>query len=147
MKNELVKSIFRKNSLLITVFNENLKEIENKNWKWDSLMFASNDCTFVTVQDVNNSRLLRLVTHGDVKILNNSGECLSLKEIENLSSNDYDFSNEEIAENNWFSMDFGHIKNDVFHCEDDYVFDAEPKSIDELIEILVTSFYQYFSQD
>lgn len=111
---------------------------------WDSLAFASNDDEFITVKA--NGFICDLVTNGEVCITKNYddgfkltnehySEIRELVKTGQLNCEDYNIDN-----NNWFAILTGRIINEnEYHMEDDILLQTEPRSIEELINIMIES--------
>ena len=126
--------------------------LDKMNWSWESLIFADNMETFAYVKDLATGNILTLETHGEVSVLDikdNSRE-LSIDEVMTiaLAGDIYDPDKYEISNNNWFSCTYGKmINNKEFELLEDDVFEAMPKDIDSLIDILLDIFEHYFSRN
>lgn len=150
MKNKTVKEIeYKGRKLVITLFEDYIKEIETLNWYWDSLLFPNTNYVLATVEEVNSNNLLELSVNGEVQIIDKNGEKLrnteiaekaKNKEIESLMDNSW-------FENNWFEIS-GFFKKDdsLIYLEDSYVFEVNPKSRNELYDCLI-EYYLYLFEN
>lgn len=125
-------------------------ELLNKmDWSWESLCFANNNETFAHIEDIHTGEILILETDGEVKVRSwDNNEYISTDEIKNLSFNEsiYDDSKYSIESNNWFSLSFYKSTHKKVTLLEDFVFEAEPKDINELIDILIQSYMEYFEE-
>lgn len=125
-------------------------ELLNKmNWSWESLCFADNSEMFAHIEDISTGEILTLDTTGEVKVKNwANNEYMSIDEIKKISFDEsiYDESKYSVEANNWFSLDFSKIIDDKVILLEDYVFEAEPKNVNELTDILIDIFMEYFKE-
>lgn len=125
-------------------------ELLNKmNWSWESLCFADNSEMFAHIEDISTGEILTLDTEGEVKVKNwINNDYLSIDEVKNLSFSEYiyDESKYSIESNNWFSLNFSKLVDEKVTLLEDYVFESEPKNIDELTDVLIHLYLQYFEE-
>lgn len=125
-------------------------ELLNKmDWSWESLCFADNNEMFAHIEDISTGEILTLDTTGEVKVKNwANDEYMSIDEIKKISFDEsiYDESKYSIESNNWFSLNFYKTTDKKATLLEDYVFESEPKNIDELIDILIQSYIEYFKE-
>ena len=142
----LVKGNFLRVSLYLSV-------LDDIDWSWDSLMLPTNKSTIAIVDSINpgNDNFLMLSTSGEVKIKDlKENRYLELHEVENLACsgklyNEYlkEKSRYDIEANNWFCMEF----YEDFKLIEDYVFEETPQNPEELEEILVQAYLDYFNKE
>lgn len=126
--------------------------MEKMKWSWESLIFADNNDTFAYVKDLSNNNITTLVTNGDVRILDesNNSDLLDIDKVIKLAlSKDIYDDKYFVDSNNWFSLDYGVVSNEgkeIMFLEDD-VFEAEPKDINSLIDVLIDAHQHYFSRN
>ena len=125
-------------------------ELLNKmDWSWESLCFADNNEMFAHIEDISTGEILTLDTTGEVKVKNwANDEYMSIDEIKKISFDEsiYDESKYSVEANNWFSLDFSKIIDDKVILLEDDVFEAEPKNVNELTDILIDIFMEYFKE-
>lgn len=147
MKNKTVKRInCEGRELIVTLFDNNLKEIEDLGWYWESLLYANRNCILAKVEEVGSPNILELSVKGNVEVLYNNGEPVKYKDIKKMVINKeiYELNMMDL---NWFGLQ---IKNkDWENSEIDEVWkfdiiDSEPKSKDELANVLVDYYLKTF---
>lgn len=125
-------------------------ELLNKmNWSWESLCFADNRERFAHIEDIYTGEILILDTDGEVKVKSwDNNEYLSLNEVKELSFKELinDESKYSIESNNWFSLNFAKESDEKVEFLEDCIFEAEPRNIDELTDILIEIFIEYFKE-
>lgn len=150
-----VETILVKGNLLrVSLYSSVLDDID---WNWDSLLFPGNETIIAAINSLcgNGNNALILTTSGETKIKDlQEDRYLEFNEIVNLASNG-DLYNElidgggidiyryEIEANNWFCMEF-HEGDCIV---DDYTFDVTPQNPEELEDILIQAYLDYFNKE
>lgn len=125
------------------------KALDKMNWSWESLVFPDNDETFAYVEDKNNANMTYLVTNGKVKVTDMATEeDLSNDEISRLAKESKidDCYRYYIGNNNWFSIEYCNRCGEPLEeyvLEED-VFEATPKTLSELADILLDTHLYFF---
>lgn len=131
-KDKLLLKVLFKNNYKIIINGTNLNKIKNNNWEWESLLCPYDNTNIITISDSNNIYSVSLGTYGKVDAKTLTGETVECKDLERLLTKD-NIRKYNILKRNKFCVAF--FKKSV--CIKGYVFKEEPKSTNDLIEILI----------
>lgn len=120
------------------------KPLEKANWSWESLIFPENDETFAIVTDKSTKQWSHLTTNGFVRVIDTCEERdLSIDEIRTLSMNSKIYNERYVVDyNNWFAVEYLTEENNKV----DDVFEAEPKTFEELAHYLLDFHLNFFKK-
>lgn len=170
--NELEKIVLLKEvkgrKLKITIYP---KKLEEMNWSWNSLNFLYNEDEFAIVEDIESYEHLTLTTDGDTEVytINEDEKITGILKFEDIESlvktrEIYDENKYLIEDKNHFSLHFCKVFNGAmiklepacnqkasekvheYETVDVSDFQANPKTIDELIELLEECFISQFGE-
>lgn len=126
------------------IVNLNLSVID---FKWESLLFSDNLENFATV--IAGDYIVELITEGEVRIVDTETDSvykngnIPYEILSKIRNGDiYEDDRYVVDNNNWFALHFGiklNKEGDTIQYQtlDDLIFEANPESIDELIEKLI----------
>lgn len=135
---------YKGRSFIVTIYEQDLKEIEDVNWRWESLLFPTNDCEIVRIEEIGSNNVLILDTFGKIRVDDKKGNSLDIEDIYKFAKQGTIYEDYDVIYSNWFSINYYKNNKDKLYYIEDFSLEYEPNSREDLIMYLLDDFVGFF---